>query len=72
MFDMVKLDAKKKNGQILISEDSFEHLLNCLDVQKFISELNADAFTCDHKIIRAKNQVTIDDFNRQCREVLNA
>lgn len=67
----VKLDATKKDGFIVISEDSFEHLLNCLDNQKFIREINADATTCDYKKVQQKNQDAIDDFNWKCRKLLN-
>jgi len=52
---MVRLDAKKQDGHILITEDCFEHLLNCLDNQKFI----------DYET--SENQPYIDDFNKQCR-----
>lgn len=68
---MVKLDATKENGFIIISEDSFEHLLNCLDNQKFIREINADAITCDYKQVQNNMQQAIDDFNGQCRNLLN-
>ncbi len=54
---MVKLEAEKFQGKILVSEGSFEHLLNCLDNQKFI--------------VFDEDQVRIDDFNRQCREFLH-
>ena len=66
---MVKLEASKDNGKIVISEKSFEHLLNCLDNQKFINDLNADAMECDYKSVQRENQLAIDDFNRQCREL---
>ena len=66
----VKLDATKKDGFVVISEDSFEHLLNCLDNQKFIREINADATTCDYIKVQEESQEAIDDFNRQCRELL--
>lgn len=68
---MVKLEAKKENGNIIISEESFEHLLSCLDNQKFINEVNADAMDDIEgtKRIQKQNQECIDDFNRQCREV---
>ena len=52
---MVRLDAFKENGNIVITEDCFEHLLNCLDNQTYI----------DYET--SKNQVYVDDFNRQCR-----
>ena len=66
---MVKLEARKENGQIVITEGSFEHLLNCLDNQKFIHEINADALTCDYKKVQRDSQSAIDDFNRQCRDL---
>lgn len=57
---MVKLEAKKDgNGNIIITEDSFEYLLNCLDNQKFIAGQPEE------------NQHIIDDFNSQCRDILN-
>jgi len=68
---MVKLEAKRENGQVVISEDSFEHLLNCLDNQKFIHEINADATTCDFEKVQRENQAAIDDFNKQCRKLLH-
>jgi len=67
---VVKLDAKKDGNNIIISQDSFEHLLNCLDNQKFIDFVNADATTCDYKQVQAESQKAIDDFNRQCRNLL--
>jgi len=72
---MVKLDAKKLKDGILISEDSFEHLLNCLDNQKFINDVNADGLSLgkNHvKNIQKQNQKYIDDFNNQCRKLLNS
>ena len=67
---MVILDAMKQDGKIIISEDSFEHLLNCLDNQKFIDSRNADSTTCDANKVQKVNQAAIDDFNRQCRAIL--
>lgn len=69
---MVKLDATKADGMVSISEDSFEHLLNCLDNQKFIREINADALTCDYKKVQQETQQAIDDFSRQCRKLLHS
>jgi len=74
---MVKLEAIKKNGVILISEDSFEHLLNCLANQKFIGELppNGDALDMSpeaYKSVQAKNQAAIDDFWKQCMDLLTS
>ena len=68
---MVKLEGKKENDKIILSENSFEHLLNCLDNQKFIEVINADALSCDYKTIQKENQLAIDDFNKQCRELLH-
>ena len=69
---MVKLKATKNSNDIIISHDSFEHLLSCLDNQKFIREINADATTCDYKKIQSDTQKAIDDFNRQCRKLLHS
>lgn len=66
---MVKLEARKEGGNIIIAEDSFEHLLTCLDVQKFINERNADSTTCDANAVQQEHQDAIDDFNRQCRDL---
>jgi len=60
----MKVDAiKDGKGNIVISEYSFEMLLNCLDKQKFIGELSEDQ--------RSENQSVIDDYNRRCRDILN-
>lgn len=53
---MVQLEARKEKGCIIISEDSFEHLLNCLDNQK--------------NCYSEEYQVIIDDFKEQCRDLL--
>ncbi len=63
---VVKLKAVKENGNIIISEDSFEHLLNCLDNQKFMSLPDVQS---DRTI--ESMQDPIDDFNRQCRNLLH-
>jgi len=52
---MVKLEAQRKGDDIIISSDSFEHLLNCLD---------------NRATTRLEDNEAIDDFCRQCREVL--
>jgi hypothetical protein len=52
---MVQLEATKENGNVIISENSFEHLLSCLDNQKFINDINADATTSDYKKIQQIN-----------------
>lgn len=73
---MVKLEAEKKDGKIIIEQKSFEHLLNCLDNQKYVGELPpcGDGLAMDRAdldSIHAANQAAIDDFNRQCRELLH-
>lgn len=68
---MVPLDATKSDNTIHISEDSFEHLLSCLDNQKFMGSRNADSTTCDADAVDRQNQSAIDDFNTQCRELLH-
>ena len=74
---MVKLEAEKKDGKIIISEDSFEHLLNCLANQKFVGESPpcGDAMAMDKKDydqVQVDIQKAIDDFNRQCRDLLHS
>jgi len=74
---MVKLEAKKDGkGNIIISEDSFEHLLNCLDNQKFVGETppNGDAMAMDtdeYNNVHEHIQEAIDDFSTQCRSLLH-
>jgi len=74
---MVKLEAKKDGkGNIIVSEDSFEHLLNCLDNQKFVGEAppNGDAMAMDkdeYYNVHIDIQNAIDDFSRQCRGLLH-
>ena len=74
---MVRLEAKKDGkGNIVISEDSFEHLLSCLDNQKFVGESppNGDALAMgeeEYNKVQNENQICIDDFNRQCRNLLH-
>jgi len=68
---MIQLTAIQKDGNIIIPVGEFEHLLSCLDNQKFIHEINADALESDYKAIQKKNQEAIDNFNNQCRKLLN-
>lgn len=74
---MVKLEAKKENGNIIISERSFGHLLACLDNQKFVGEAPpcGDAAALGEKKYNETQieiQEAIDDFNRQCRDLLHS
>ena len=69
---MVKLNARIEDDNIIISQKSFEHLLNCLDNQKYINDVNADAMECDYKKEQENNQKAIDDFSRQCRKLLHS
>jgi len=55
---MVKLQARTSGKDIIISEDSFEHLLNCLANQKYIPSENLGR-------TEQKSQDAIDDFWRQ-------
>jgi hypothetical protein len=68
---MVTLDAYLSGNDVVISKDSFEHLLACLDNQKFVREINADALTCDYRAVQKETQTAIDDFNKQCRKLLH-
>jgi hypothetical protein len=68
---MVNLEAHKMKDfdgsiMIVISEDSFEHLLNCLDNQKFIPLPEQQS-----EFEKTEMQAYIDDFNHQCRELLH-
>jgi len=70
---MVQLEARTTEKEIIISKDSFEHLLNCLDNQKHIKQVNADALE-DMSVeethgVQDKMQAAIDDFNHQCRKL---
>ena len=71
---MVKLKACRTKKDIVISYHSFEHLLNCLDNQKYVGQINADAVgsLSKNKIksIQRDHQGKIDDFNKQCRNLL--
>ena len=72
---MVKLEAKTTEKDVIISKHSFEHLLNCLDNQKYIGDVNADALD-DMSVkeihsVQDEMQSAIDNFNRQCRNLLH-
>jgi len=55
---MVKVEATKDGlGNIIITENSFEYLLNCLDNQKFLTTQDMQDY--------------IDFYNRECRKILN-
>jgi hypothetical protein len=73
----MKIEAKKDGkGNIIISENSFEIILACLDNQKFIGEspqngdslaVGKDEYWKDQKDI----QVAIDQYNIECRKILH-
>lgn len=68
----IKKDGK---GNIIISEDSFELLLSCLDNQKFINETpqNGDSLSIggEYNNYQKDTQNIIDDYNKECRAILN-
>jgi len=74
---MKKLDAiKDGEGNIIISEDSFEFLLACLDNQKFVGELpkNGDSIAEGEESYNATQlaiQNSIDEYNKECRKILH-
>jgi len=76
-MNTIKIDAKKDGqGNIVISEDSFEILLGCLDNQKFIGEApqNGDSLSVGEEgyYKTQKNiQDVIDEYNRGCRDILH-
>lgn len=73
----MKVDAiKDGKGNIVISEDSFEMLLACLDNQKFVGESpqNADSISVGKEAYwkgQQDIQDTIDQYNRSCRDILH-
>lgn len=73
----MKLEAiKDGKGNIVISENSFEMLLACLDNQKFIHEApqNGDSISVGeegYKQTQESIQTTIDEYNRACRNILH-
>ncbi len=64
---MVQLNAIQTGNDIMISKDSFEHLLNCLANQKFISVPDKQSITEKTEI-----QDYIDDFWVQGMDLLNS
>ena len=74
---MKTLNAKKDgNGNIIITEESFEYLLSCLDNQKFLHEYpqNGDSLSIDidcYKAIQDNIQNIIDFYNQECRKILH-
>ena len=73
----MKVEAiKDGKGNIVITEDSFEMLLACLDNQKFINDTpqNGDSLSVGETVYKTTQQniqETIDNYNRQCRDILN-
>ena len=71
------INAKKDGlGNIIITEDSFEILLVCLDNQKFIHEApqNGDSLSVgeeQYKQTQESIQKVIDDYNRASRDILH-
>ena len=74
---MKTVEAKKDgNGNIIITEDSFEMLLGCLDNQKFVGESpqNGDSISIGkdkYYKTQADIQDVIDFYNRECRKILH-
>lgn len=67
---------KDGKGNILISEDSFEMLLACLDNQKFVGEppQNGDSLSVgkdEYWKGQQDIQDCIDHYNRECRKILH-
>lgn len=74
---MVEVNAiKDGNGNIIITENSFEMLLACLDNQKFVDEApqNGDSISIgkdEYYKVQDNIQKFIDDYNRECRNILH-
>ena len=62
----MRLNATKQNDTVIISQNCFEHLLDCLDKQKYVPLTESQT---DHE--KRNIQYPIDDFNIQCRELLD-
>jgi len=73
----MKLEAiKDGEGNIIISKDSFEMLLSCLDNQKFIGESpqNGDSLSVGeerYNKTQTEIQNLIDEYNKKCRKILH-
>ena len=63
---MVQLNAIKKGNDVIISKDSFEHLLNCLANQKFVAVPDKQTET-----ERKEVQEYVDDFWVQCMDLIH-
>jgi hypothetical protein len=74
---MMKIEAKKDGkGNIVISEDSFEMVLACLDNQKFVGEQpqNGDSLSFgEDEYWKGQQDIqnAIDHYNRECRKILH-
>ena len=73
--NMVQLEAYDSGDNVVVSKDSFEHLLNCLDNQRFVGETppNGDALDMgvdEYRQVQIDIQHRIDDFSKQCRNIL--
>ena len=74
---MVNVEAKKDGkGNIIISENSFEMLLACLENQKFVGEppQNGDSLSVgEEEYWKGQEDIqnTIDEYNRECRKILH-
>lgn len=73
----IKVNAYKDGkGNVVITENSFEMLLSCLDNQKFAHELptNGDSIAegeLNYKSKQQEIQEIIDEYNRECRNILH-
>lgn len=73
----MKIEAKKDGkGNIVISEDSFEMILACLDNQKFVGELPQNGYLLsvgEDKYFTTQQDIqnVIDSYNRESRKILH-
>ena len=72
---MVNLDGHLDGDNVVISQDSFEHILNCLANQKYIGELpqNGDSLSegmHEYYKVQQENQQAIDNCWRQGMDLL--
>ena len=73
----MKVEAiKDGKGNVVITEDSFEMLLSCLDNQKYVGEApqNGDSISVgkdEYYKTQKDIQDVIDFYNRECRKILH-
>ena len=75
MKDKLKIEAVKDGkGNVIISEESLEFILKCLDNQKFINNLSDEPSSLspeEYFHIQYKNYKIIVDVEKQVKDILD-